>query len=46
MKKQEETLTKKDWIDLEKVEKDNFKREKMKQKGTLKVPVGQFFRKY
>lgn len=39
MKKQEETLTKKKRIDLEKVEKDNFKREKTKQKGTLKVPI-------
>ena len=39
MKKQEETLTKKKRIDLEKVEKDNYKREKKKLKGTLKVPA-------
>ena len=35
MKKQEETLTKKS-IDLEKAEKDNFKREKRNRKGLKK----------
>lgn len=39
MKKQEETLTKKNRIDFKKAEKDNFKREKTKRKGTLKVPA-------
>ena len=36
MKKQEETLTKKKSIDLEKAEKDNFKREKRNGKGLKK----------
>ena len=39
MKKQEETLTKKEPnCDLEKAEKDNFKREKTKQKRDFKSP--------
>ena len=36
MKKQEETLTKKNRIDFKKAEKDNFKREKRKRKGLKK----------
>ena len=42
MKKQEETLTKKKSIDLEKAEKDNFKREKRNRKG-LKKSQPNFF---